>query len=90
MCISTFLVAEACLGLRDSRLGLLASAIELGQMTVSASPSHTVVIVPTSTPMVSVTGAGDELIRVIEKSFTDSVILVRGNEITIDGPKPSV
>jgi phosphate starvation-inducible PhoH-like protein len=59
-------------------------------MTVSASPSHTVVIVPTSTPMVSVTGARDELIRVIEKSFADSVILVRGNEITIDGPKPSV
>jgi phosphate starvation-inducible PhoH-like protein len=40
--------------------------------------------------MVSVTGARDELIRVIEKSFSDSVILVRGNEITIDGPKPSV
>ena len=90
MCIFTFLAAEACLGLRDSRLALLFSAIELGQMTVSASPSHTVVIVPTSTPMVSVTGARDELIRVIEKSFADSVILVRGNEITIDGPKPSV
>ena len=90
MCISTFLAAEACLGHRDSRLALLVSAIELGQMTVSASPSHTVVIVPTSTPMVSVTGARDELIRVIEKSFADSVILVRGNEITIDGPKPSV
>jgi len=90
MCIFTFLAAESCLGLRDSRLALLISAIELVQMTVSASPSHTVVIVPTSTPMVSVTGARDELIRVIEKSFADSVILVRGNEITIDGPKPSV
>jgi phosphate starvation-inducible PhoH-like protein len=40
--------------------------------------------------MVSVTGARDELIRVIEKSFSDCVILVRGNEITLDGPKPSV
>ena len=40
--------------------------------------------------MVSVTGARDELIRVIEKSFPDCVILVRGNEITLDGPKPSV
>ena len=40
--------------------------------------------------MVSVIGTRDELIRVIEKSFTDCVVLVRGNEITLDGPKPSV
>ena len=59
-------------------------------MTDSAQPSHSVVVIPTSTPMVSVIGPRDELIRVIEKAFTDCVILVRGNEITIDGPKPSV
>ncbi len=59
-------------------------------MTASPSTSHLVVVIPTATPMVSVTGARDELIRVIEKSFPDCVILVRGNEITLDGPKPSV
>jgi len=59
-------------------------------MTASPSTSHLVVVVPTATPMVSVIGTRDELIRVIEKSFTDCVILVRGNEITLDGPKPSV
>jgi phosphate starvation-inducible PhoH-like protein len=40
--------------------------------------------------MVSVIGPRDEYIRVIEKSFPDCVILVRGNEVTIDGPRPSV
>ena len=59
-------------------------------MTVAAQPSHRVVVIPTSTPMVSVIGPRDEYIRVIEKSFPDCVILVRGNEITIDGPQPSV
>lgn len=59
-------------------------------MTASPSPSHVVVVVPTAISMVSVIGTRDELIRVIEKSFSDCVILVRGNEITIDGPKPSV
>ena len=59
-------------------------------MTASPSSSHLVVVVPTATPMVSVIGTRDELIRVVEKSFPDCVILVRGNEITLDGPKPSV
>lgn len=59
-------------------------------MTISASPTHSVVIIPTSTPMVSVVGTRDELIKVIERSFPDCVILVRGNEITLDGPTPSV
>lgn len=59
-------------------------------MTASPSSSHVVVVVPTATSMVSVIGTRDELIRVIEKSFSDCVILVRGNEITVDGPKVSV
>ena len=54
------------------------------------APAHAVVVVPTSTPMVSVVGPRDELIRVIEKAFPDVVILTRGNEITLDGPEASV
>lgn len=54
------------------------------------APVHAVVVVPTSTPMVSVIGPRDELIRVVEKAFPDVVILARGNEITLDGPGPSV
>jgi phosphate starvation-inducible PhoH-like protein len=40
--------------------------------------------------MVSIVGPRDELIRTIEKSFPDVAILVRGNEITLDGPPDSV
>lgn len=54
------------------------------------TPAHAVVVVPTSTPMVSVVGPRDELIRVIEKAFPDVVILTRGNEITLDGPQVNV
>ncbi len=54
------------------------------------APAHAVVVVPTSTPMVSVVGPRDELIRVIEKAFPDVVILTRGNEITLDGPQVNV
>ena len=70
--------------------GLKQNCPRIKEMTVTAQPSHSVVVIPTSTPMVSVIGPRDEFIRVIEKSFPDCVILVRGNEITIDGPKPSV
>jgi phosphate starvation-inducible PhoH-like protein len=54
-------------------------------MTISSKPEHAIVVVPTSTPMVSIVGARDELIKVIENAFPDVVIMVRGNEITIDG-----
>ncbi len=53
-------------------------------------PAHAVVVVPTSTPMVSIAGPRDELIRAIEKQFPDVVIMMRGNEITLDGPRESV
>lgn len=59
-------------------------------MTVSASPVHLVIVVPTTTPMVSVIGTRDELIKVIERAFPEVVLVVRGNEITLDGPPQSV
>lgn len=59
-------------------------------MTISASPTHSVVVIPTSTPMVSVVGTRDELLKVIERAFPDVVVMVRGNEVTLDGPSPSV
>lgn len=59
-------------------------------MTVSVQPAHAVVVVPNSTPMVAITGPRDELVRVIEKAFPDVVVLVRGNEVTLDGPPESL
>jgi len=59
-------------------------------MTLTPAPAHAVIVVPTSTPMVTIIGSRDELIKSIEKSFPDVVILVRGNEITLDGPSESV
>lgn len=59
-------------------------------MTISASPTHSVVVIPTSTPMVSVVGTRDELLKVIERAFPDVVVMVRGNEVTLDGPSPNV
>lgn len=62
-------------------------------MTVSQSaqvPAHAVVVVPTSTPMVTIAGPRDELIKTIEKAFPDVSVLVRGNEITLDGVPESV
>ena len=59
-------------------------------MTISTKPEHAIVVVPTSTPMVSIVGARDELIKVIEKAFPDVVLMVRGNEITIDGSLENV
>lgn len=40
--------------------------------------------------MVSVLGAGDSLLRVIEASFPSVDVLVRGNEVRLDGPAPDV
>ncbi len=43
------------------------------------------IVVPTSIPMVSLLGSGDELIRVVENSFDAIDIHVRGNQITMTG-----
>ena len=59
-------------------------------MTISIKPEHAIVVVPTSTPMVSIVGARDELIKVVENAFPDVVLMVRGNEITIDGSLENV
>jgi phosphate starvation-inducible protein PhoH and related proteins len=45
---------------------------------------HTIVV-PSSIPTVSLLGAGDELLRVVEAAFTDVDIHVRGNQITLTG-----
>jgi phosphate starvation-inducible PhoH-like protein len=51
---------------------------------VSNEAQHTIVI-PASIPMVSLLGSGDELLRVVEASFDDVDIHVRGNQITMTG-----
>jgi phosphate starvation-inducible protein PhoH and related proteins len=43
------------------------------------------IVIPDDHSMVSLLGSGDELLRVIERSF-DADIHVRGNEVTITGP----
>ncbi|HEU4490692.1 MAG TPA: PhoH family protein [Jiangellales bacterium] len=48
-------------------------------------PQHRIVV-PSSIPMVSLLGSGDELMRVVEASFPAVDVLVRGNEITLTGP----
>jgi phosphate starvation-inducible PhoH-like protein len=48
------------------------------------------IVIPASQPMVSVVGAGDELLTVLERLFADVDILVRGNEITVNGTADEV
>ena len=59
---------------------------------MSALPDslHSTVVVPTSIPMVSLVGSRDELIRVVETSYPNVDVLVRGNEIALDGPDQQV
>ena len=45
------------------------------------------IVVPTSLDMVSLLGSGDELLRTIERLFSDVDIHVRGNEITVTGER---
>ena len=56
-------------------------------MSTPASAAHarTTIEVPNSQPMVAVLGTHDEYLRLIEKAFPAVDVLVRGNEITIDG-----
>lgn len=58
-----------------------------GQAAPAAARSsrHTVAV-PSSVPMVSLLGSRDELLRVVERAFPRVDVLVRGNEITLDGP----
>src|SRR4029453_10132047 len=43
------------------------------------------IVVPSSVPMVSLLGSGDEFLRTIEKQFPAADLHVRGNEITVSG-----
>ena len=56
-------------------------------MSTPASSAHarTTIEVPNSQPMVALLGPSDEYLRLIENAFSEADILVRGNEITIDG-----
>lgn len=48
------------------------------------SPRH-IVEIPAEVPMVALLGARDEFLRVLERAFPGVDVLVRGNEITLDG-----
>ena len=50
----------------------------------AASTRH-VIVVPPEVAMVSLLGARDELLRVLERAFPQVDVLVRGNEITVTG-----
>ncbi len=56
-------------------------------MSSPASDAHarTTIEIPNSQPMVALLGSNDEYLRLIERSFPDVDILVRGNQITVDG-----
>jgi phosphate starvation-inducible protein PhoH and related proteins len=46
--------------------------------------------IPGSQPMVALLGASDEYLRIVENSFPEIDILVRGNQITLEGDSPEV
>jgi phosphate starvation-inducible PhoH-like protein len=50
----------------------------------AASTRH-VIVVPPEVAMVSLLGARDELLRVLERAFPEVDVLVRGNEVTLTG-----
>ena len=57
-----------------------------------AGPPHAqaMITVPASQPMVALLGTSDEYLRLIESSFPNADILVRGNQITIAGTPDDV
>ncbi len=44
------------------------------------------IVVPPEVPMVSLLGAGDGVLRAVERAFPRADVMVRGNEITVTGP----
>jgi phosphate starvation-inducible PhoH-like protein len=50
---------------------------------------HVKVLVPTNHLMVDLLGAHDEILRLVQESFTNTRIVVRGNEISIGGEQAS-
>lgn len=55
-----------------------------------STSSQATITVPASQPMVALLGPGDELLRVMETSFPEADIHVRGNEIRISGSAEDV
>jgi phosphate starvation-inducible protein PhoH and related proteins len=53
--------------------------------TPPAAATRHVIVVPPEVAMVSLLGARDELLRVLERAFPQVDVLVRGNEITVTG-----
>jgi phosphate starvation-inducible PhoH-like protein len=49
-----------------------------------------VIVIPPAFPMIGVLGAGDELIKTIERQFPSTTISVRGNEVAVSGDAESV
>jgi phosphate starvation-inducible PhoH-like protein len=60
--------------------------------TATAQPAsaRTVIEVPSAHPMVSLLGSSDEYIRLVEIAFPTVDILVRGNQITLEGDSADV
>jgi phosphate starvation-inducible protein PhoH and related proteins len=58
---------------------------EISASTHVTGPVEHRIVIPASVPMVSLLGAGDELLRVIERSYANVDVFVRGNEITLTG-----
>jgi len=56
----------------------------------SDAHAHTTIEIPASQPMVALLGPGDEYLRLIEGAFPEVDILVRGNEVTLDGSAEEV
>ena len=48
------------------------------------------IVVPSDVSMVSLLGAGDDVLRTVERAFPRADVHVRGNEITVSGPHGEV
>src|SRR4051812_15689740 len=48
------------------------------------------IVVPSDVSMVSLLGAGDDVLRTVERAFSRADVHVRGNEITVSGPHGEV
>jgi phosphate starvation-inducible PhoH-like protein len=52
--------------------------------------TRTIIEIPASQPMVALLGASDEYLQVVESSFPDIDILVRGNQVILEGEAPEI
>jgi phosphate starvation-inducible protein PhoH and related proteins len=52
--------------------------------------TRTVIEIPASQPMVALLGASDEYLQVVENSFPSIDILVRGNQVILEGESPEI